>query len=193
MNLQNRPPEDKEFLLKLIRECESIEKELRRYKLWGNLIPTKTWYNNLRRIVPASEWTIVRKAAYEYANHHCLICGTTNVQLHAHEAWSFNYQEAHQQLVGILALCEWCHYCQHLGHAGILIDEKKLDEKKLADHWCRVNKLPEEEFKRQKELAFRLWRLRNRFPWKLVDKMGNPIEKLETAEQVLQLVGILDD
>ena len=176
---------------KPIIECIAIEKELRKYKLWANLIPKTTWENNLRKVLPREEWDTLRRTVYERANYCCQICNASDVQLHAHEEWSYDYENAYQHLNDVIALCKWCHHCQHLGFANILIRNGKLDPTRLVAHWCQVNNLPEEKFHKHSILASRLWALRNQFPWILVDQTGAPIEKLETAMQVLRLVGMI--
>ena len=187
MNRDDSSSESADDLIQFAIECRQIEAKLRKYRLWANLIPANTWYCNLRKVLPKAEWDILRKKAYKQSGHHCQICSKTNIQLQAHEAWTFEYEKAHQRLEGILALCKWCHHCQHLGLANILIQKKSPDKKKLVIHWCKTNGSSEEEFAKHEVLAFHLWRLRNPFPWKLVDKKGNSIEKLETASQVRKL------
>lgn len=177
-------------MTKPIAECSALENELRTYKLWANLIPKTTWENNLRKVLSREEWDILRRKVYERANHQCHICKATGVRLEAHEEWTFDYENAHQRLKDVIALCKWCHHCQHLGFANILIRQGKLDPRKLLAHWCKVNNQSKEEFLRHKEVAFQLWRLKNQFSWILVDQTGEAIEKSETAAHILQLIDI---
>ena len=140
-------------LSNLIKDCLTIETELRNYKLWANLIPKTTWENNLRKILLREDWDILRRKVYERAGHQCHICNATGVRLEAHEEWTFDYENAHQYLMNVIALCKWCHHCQHLGFANILIRQGKLDPQKLLAHWCKVNNQPEKEFLKHNKLA----------------------------------------
>jgi len=169
-------------------KCKKIERELRRHKLWGNLVPATTWFHNLRELLPEHEWDQLRRDVYRLADYRCSMCGTTDPQLHAHEDWAFDYEKAHQRLNSLVALCELCHHCQHLGFAQILIEKGELQKEKLVEHWCAVNNASEEEFVKHERLAFRLWDLRNQFRWKLVGHAGQSIEKIATAWQVFEFL-----
>ncbi|KKK40739.1 hypothetical protein LCGC14_0590500 [marine sediment metagenome] len=53
----------------LINKCVSIEENLSKLKLWANLVPKNSFFNNLRRLFPKEEWDIIRKLVYKRDNY----------------------------------------------------------------------------------------------------------------------------
>ncbi len=58
-----------------------------------------------------------------------------------------------------------CHHCKHIGLAGILASEGKLDFEQVIEHFIRVNQCLREEYQAHEKAAFDEWRERNRFEW----------------------------
>ena len=50
---------------KIIKKCESLEKELSKYKLWADLVPRSSFFKNFRAVFSQKEWDILRKAVYK--------------------------------------------------------------------------------------------------------------------------------
>ncbi len=44
-------------------------------KLTIELVPTTSWYDNLRKVIPISEWDKLRKRVYAQYGHRCGVCG----------------------------------------------------------------------------------------------------------------------
>jgi len=161
----------------IIKECQSLEKELSKYKLWGNLIPKGSFYANLRKVLKKNEWDSLRNLVYEKDSYKCFICGISGVKLEAHEHWKYDYEHSIQKLHDINALCRMCHLNNHLGLASILSRQGKLDQRDLVEHWCNINGIKRVNFKNYQEKVKRLWNLRNQFEWKIVDKNNKDIFK----------------
>ena len=70
--------------------------------------------------------------------------------------------------------------------AGILIHEGKLDQQELIEHWCHINGKEKTSFIIYKKNVVRLWRLRNQFKWKIVDKNENDIFKGLNFEELIK-------
>ncbi len=49
-----------------------MERELR---LTEELVPSSTWYLNLRSAVPRETWDTIRRAAYREHGYRCAVCG----------------------------------------------------------------------------------------------------------------------
>jgi len=62
--------------------------------LWGNLIPKKSFYANLRSVLTKKQWDILRKLAYKKDLYKCSICDKKDVELEAHEDWEYNYENS---------------------------------------------------------------------------------------------------
>jgi len=162
---------------KIIKECQSLEKELSKYKLCGNLIPKSSFYANLRKVLTKNQWDSLRNFVYEKDSYKCFICGIPGVTLEAHEHWKYNYETSIQKLHDVNALCRLCHLNNHLGLATILAREGKLDGRKLVEHWCKINQAKKASFNSYEEKVKRLWELRNQFELKIVDKNNQDIFK----------------
>ncbi len=170
----------------IIQECILLEKQLSKYKLWGNLVPKKSFYANLRKVISKKDWDILRKLVYKKDSYKCYICGQTNIRFEAHEEWTYNYGEAIQKLDTINALCKLCHLNKHLGYASILIKKGELDENSLIQHWCMVNGVKKEKFREYSNQVIRLWNLKNTFDWTIVDFYGKIISKDTKIVQLLR-------
>ena len=161
----------------IIIECQSLEKELSKYKLWGNLIPKRSFYVNLRKVLTKNQWDLLRNFVYKKDSYKCFICGISEVPLEAHEHWKYDYENSIQKLHDINSLCRLCHLNNHLGLASILTREGKLDSRIIVEHWCKINQEKIINFKHYKKKVKRLWELRNQFEWKIVDKNNKDIVK----------------
>lgn len=110
-------------------------------KLEIELVPQTCWFSNLRKELTSAEWDRVRKYTYGLSKTHtCMICEASG-RLSAHEIWEYDEVNHIQKLVGMIALCDWCHNVKHIGFAQL----RGLYEQ-TADHFCKVNNCSSEEF-----------------------------------------------
>jgi hypothetical protein len=114
--------------------------------------------------LPREAWDRLRRQVYAACGYRCAICGARG-QLHCHEVWSYDDATHVQRLAGFLALCADCHHVKHLGHAGILASQGKLDYEALVAHFCRVNQCDRATFQRHRDAAFAQWAERSRHEW----------------------------
>ena len=133
-------------------------------KLQIELVPSKTWYTNLRKVLPREEWDRVRKKVYADYGHRCGICGAEG-RLNCHEIWEYDDAKHLQTLVGFIALCDMCHHVKHIGLAGILADKGELDYDKVVEHFMKVNNCDLKAFERHRQEAFRKWNERSLHEW----------------------------
>ena len=136
-------------------------KELR---LKIELVPSISWYDNLRKVLPKSEWDKIREKTYAKYGHICGICGVEGRE-YCHEIWEYNEKNHIQKLVGFIALCNMCHFVKHIGLAGILASEGKLDYEKVIEHFMNVNNCDRRTFEKHKKRAFEEWRERSKHEW----------------------------
>ena len=130
------------------------------------LVPSTSWYDNLRKQISKTEWDKIRKQSYADANHKCAICGAEG-RLNCHEIWEYDDNTYDQSLKGFIALCNDCHMIKHIGFAGIQASKGLLDMDKLIEHFMKVNSCDRETFEKHKDDAFAQWRERSTHDWQV--------------------------
>ena len=58
-----------------------------------------------------------------------------------------------------------CHHVKHIGLAGILANQGRLDFNKVIEHFCKVNNCSKNEFNKHQTEAFDTWRKRSNYQW----------------------------
>jgi len=134
------------------------------FRLTSELVPKTSWYDNMRSVLPKTEWDKLRKNVYAEYSHRCGICGAEG-RLNCHEIWQYDDQHHIQTLQGFIALCDWCHHVKHLGLAEILAAEGKLDYEQVVQHFMTVNMCDRATFEAYKEQVFAQWRARSQYQW----------------------------
>ena len=86
--------------------------------------------------------------------------------MNLHEIWEYDDVNDTQKLTGFVLLCGMCHHVKHVGLAGILAREGKLDFNEVMKHFCRVNSCSKKDFKNHVGEAFEIWRRRSEHDWK---------------------------
>lgn len=138
-------------------------KELR---LKIELVPSTSWYNNLRKYITKEDWDKIRKTAYANYGYRCGICGA-EARLNCHEIWEYDDKKHIQKLKGFIALCDMCHHVKHMGLARIFASKGKLDYEKVIEHFMKVNKCDRIIFERHKEKAFVQREKRSSHEWQV--------------------------
>lgn len=129
-----------------------------------NLIPTSSFFKNVRSEVSAEQWDILRRGCYKNANYRCEICkgvGPTH-PVECHEIWDYDTAAKTQTLIRLIALCPACHEVNHMGFA-----ELKGHGEAAMEHLCKVNQWDMEKALDHRIKAFELWIKRNKIKWKL--------------------------
>ena len=134
--------------------------------LFAELVPSTSWYDNLRKVMSKEDWDSIRFQVYDYYEHQCAICKARG-SLHCHEVWHYDDVAHIQTLEGFVALCPWCHHIKHLGYAGILASEGKLDYAKLIRHFMTVNSCDKAAFDSHHSAAMAQWERRSKHPWRV--------------------------
>lgn len=128
------------------------------------LMPEPLWGRSLAKMMPRAEWDRLRGRVKAMSDYRCAICGAEGA-LFCHEVWRYDDAQRIQSLTGFKAICRMCHHVKHIGHAGILASEGKLDMEDVEQHFMRVNGCDREAFERHKEEAGRIWEERSRHQW----------------------------
>lgn len=128
------------------------------------LVPSSSWYSNVRTNVSKSDWDKIRLKCYAKAHYKCEICeGDGKKQgfkhsVECHEIWQYNNGE--QKLVGFISLCPLCHKAKHIGLAQ-LNGEYSMVKK----HIMKVNNMTSNEVENMVSDAFKVWRERSQQKW----------------------------
>ena len=133
-------------------------------KLTTELVPLTSWFNNLREVLPGSVWDELRKRTYAEYGHRCGICGAEG-RLNCHEIWEYDDKNHVQRLVGFIALCDLCHHVKHIGLAGIMSREGKLDYETVVEHFMKVNGCDRKTFEKYMNKVFNQWEERSKSKW----------------------------
>jgi hypothetical protein len=134
--------------------------------LFAELVPSTSWYDNLRNAMTKTDWDYIRKEVYAYYDHQCGVCGVGGT-LHCHEVWQYDDTNHTQTLDGFVALCPWCHHIKHLGLAGILASRGELDYERLIAHFMTVNQCTRNAFLWHREAAMSQWERRSKHQWRV--------------------------
>lgn len=135
-------------------------------KLSVELVPSTVWYSSLYRLLPTEVWNDIRNEIIRQNGRKCQICGETEGKMNLHEIWKYDDANHVQKLEGFILLCEMCHHVKHIGLAGILANEGKLDYDEVMKHFCRVNNCSKTDFKKHVDEAFETWGERSKHSWK---------------------------
>jgi hypothetical protein len=116
--------------------------------------------------MPKEAWNSIRDDIIKENGRKCQVCGEIEGTMNLHEIWEYDDVKRVQRLEGFILLCRMCHHVKHIGLAGILANEGKLDYNEVIKHFCRVNKCSEKAFEKHVDRAFEIWRERSKHQWK---------------------------
>ena len=126
------------------------------------LIPSTSWFSNVRSHLPEDEWDLVRRAVYRRSRYRCEVCGGRGDKhpVECHEVWVYDDERHVQRLERLVALCPACHRVKHLGLASV---NGRYDE--ALAHLAGVNGWTPGEAERYAQAAFARWEERSRHEW----------------------------
>lgn len=136
------------------------------FKLEIELVPSTSWYNNLRKALPRSKWDALRNEVFAAYGQRCGIC-CARTRLQCHERWSYDEARGVQRLEGFIALCALCHHVKHIGLAQLLADKGHLDFERVIRHFMYVNNCDRAAYEQHLKEAFALWAERSKREWAL--------------------------
>jgi hypothetical protein len=134
-------------------------------KLTVELVPSTVWYSSLYRLLPREVWDRIRENIIKQNGRKCQICGETEGTMNLHEIWEYDDVKHIQKLKGFILLCRMCHHVKHIGLAGNLASEGKLDYNEVVRHFCKTNNCSENDFKKHVDKAFAVWEERSTHKW----------------------------
>jgi hypothetical protein len=145
-----------------MRTCNNSRTSVPEPPLTVELVPSSSWFTNVRSHLPAEEWDLVRRAVYRRARYRCEVCGGHGEHhpVECHEVWDYDDEHRVQRLNRLVALCPACHRVKHLGLASV---NGRYDE--ALRHLADVNGWTLEEARQHAESAFAQWSERSQHEW----------------------------
>jgi hypothetical protein len=134
-------------------------------KLEIELVPSTVWESSLYRLLPKKVWNRIRNEIIIERGRKCQLCGETKGVMNLHEIWSYDDKKHLQKLEGFILLCAMCHHIKHIGLAGILSRQGKLNYDRVIEHFCKVNNCSKKDFEKHKAEAFKIWESRSLHQW----------------------------
>lgn len=140
---------------------------MQKIKLTIELVPSTSFYTNVRSILPTSEWDRLRKQSYKKAGYKCQICKGSGLEqgythpLECHEIWEYR-QDGTQYLSGLISLCPRCHQVKHIGRSM-----KVGLAKVVTEHLRKVNGWTKQEAEAYIGYSFQEHALRSKQQWKI--------------------------
>ena len=128
------------------------------------MIPSTSFYRNLRSILPKERWDRIRKKVYQKARYACEVCGGKGSKwpIECHEIWEYNESKHIQKLAGLIALCPNCHSVQHMGLTTL---NGRADEAEA--HLKKVNGWTDKQVRKHVDEAWKIWKDRSSHEWEL--------------------------
>ena len=132
------------------------------------LIPSSSFYNNVRSNVTKAQWDKIRKKSYEKAGHKCEVCKDKETNqgfrhnVECHEIWEYNDKAKKQTLTGMVSLCPRCHEVKHIGLAQI---KGRFDL--AVEQLMKVNDISLQEAHEYINSSFEVWSKRSEHDWEL--------------------------
>ncbi len=163
--------------------------DIQKYLLQARALPVSVHYKNPRNQMSKKLWSQISKEAKKRTGYKCELCLNKYEywNLHAHEAGKIIWTDAKVIFNKIFTLCKMCHRIQHMGLAGIHVDEGKLNIKEFNNHIkekLKVKKTFDDFFQEFKEffVAFEPWRMDSAFiPFDYVATVNDFEEPLFSA------------
>jgi 5-methylcytosine-specific restriction endonuclease McrA len=137
---------------------------MKNYKLTIELVPSTSWFNNIRAMVSSSDWDTIKSMTFKKAGYRCEICGGKGHKwpVECHEVWEYDDVNNTQTLTRTIALCPTCHQVKHM---GLQLTKFPSRVPRLINHMSKVNNSTRTEMEDYIEECFRVHSERSRCKW----------------------------
>lgn len=137
--------------------------------LFVDLIPSTSWFVNVRSAVIRRDWDRLRTMVYRRAGHRCEGCGSRpnpahGLLLEAHERFTYDPRSGVQRLVRLICLCTACHGVTHFGFTAL---GGAGEAEAALGHLQLVTGMTRDQAERHVRAAFALWERRSAVRWQL--------------------------
>ena len=137
---------------------------MNKIKLTIELVPSTSWFSNLRSELKSSDWDKLKRMTANKAGNKCEICGGRGSKwpVECHEKWKYDKETKTQILKGLIALCPSCHEVKHIGFAQL-----NGNYERARNHLAKINGWTKEKADQYVEKCFRIWQQRSQYKWEL--------------------------
>ncbi|AIW17427.1 hypothetical protein IX91_25560 (plasmid) [Vibrio tubiashii ATCC 19109] len=153
-------------------------------RLSVELVPSSSWFDNVRSRVTPQEWSFLKKNTAKNAKYRCEICKGKGPKwpVECHEIWHYDDVRHIQTLLGLTALCPACHEVKHIGFTSL-----KGKELEATAHLALVNGWSYKGASDYVSYCFEIWRKRSEKNWEIdiswLEKMGvTPLQNTSSEE-----------
>lgn len=145
------------------------------YKPSVKMVPGPLWGMNLRGALGKYRWGKLRRSVIQGRGLRCATCGKTETEskrIFAHEDWQYETaaDPAVARLIGLKLSCWFCHMVEHFGAVTNMVRSGELTAQAVEDviaHFCRLNRVGQEEFDTHLAEAKAEWSRLSRLQWKI--------------------------
>lgn len=155
----NRPP--------LHDIIEGEDRSFGQNKLYVDLIPSSSWFINVREYVDTVDWERIKEMCKKRAGYKCELCKSKpnyseKNYLECHERFLYDKNTKIQKLLRFICVCSKCHEVIHFGLSQV----RGCDEEARA-HLMKVNKWDINRASEHIANRFRLWEIKSEMSWEL--------------------------
>lgn len=135
-------------------------------KLPIELVPSTSWFTNLRSLMTSAQWDHIRRDCYNEAGYRCEVCGGKGRKhpVECHEIWEYNDEYGLQTLIGTVALCPPCHKVKHM---GLQLSRGTEAFMRSLNHFKVVNDITVEMAELEVMKAFAVHHQRSQIDWEV--------------------------
>lgn len=133
--------------------------------LFVDMIPSTSWYVNVRSAVSPTDWYRVSQMVRRRAHWTCEACGfvadeTARLLMDAHERFAYDEASGVQRLVRLICLCADCHGATHYGHSASIGEAATV-----LHHLQLVTGMTADQAEAHLRDAYELWQRRSAIQW----------------------------
>ncbi len=129
-------------------------------------LPKDSWYRDLGRALPTTEWHQLRDYTLRRADTHCTTCGAKGA-LRVDGDWEFDDRRRIQRLVGLSALCQLCYLTRHPDQAEQMAEQGRLGLELVVRHFRELNRCSLKAYEEHRAEALRTWERRSKKDWQV--------------------------
>jgi len=127
-------------------------------------VPEGSWYRDLARALPMTEWHLLRDYTLRRADEHCTVCGGSG-SLRVDGDWEYDDRKRVQRLVGLSALCQLCYLARHVDRADQLAEQGRVGLDRVVRHFLELNRCSQKVYDDHRREVMRVWRQRSKKTW----------------------------
>src|SRR5262249_1691886 len=137
--------------------------------LFVDLIPSTSWFTNVRSAVSPRDWDRLRRMVYRRAGNRCEACGShpdhpAGLFMEAHERFAYDHRRGIQVLRRLNCLCTACHGTTHFGFTSL---GGEAESEAALGHLQFVTGMNRAQAERHVRDAFALWERRSAITWRV--------------------------